>query len=185
MKPEVRLTDIMRRVVARVSAKKLAYLQTIDPTITGVHYQYGHLKDVRERLVAQSQANPMTRRYPLIWLIEDFEVVNSIPGIYGVSKVRIMILHDTQKEYTRQQREDRVFLPILIPIYNEFFVQMSVIGSFMQYGPFSHRRVDRPHWGNPAEWLGFKNYLFDEPLDGIEITELSLQIYLANCVIIA
>lgn len=182
MKPEVRLTDIIAKVVARTSTKKLAYLQTIDPTITGIQYQYGHLKDVRERLRAQSLANPSARRYPLIWLIEDFDIEHGKVGLTGVSNVRIMLLHNTSKAYTRQQREDLVILPILIPIYNEFFVQMRVIGTFMQYGPFDHTEIKRPHWGNPEEW-GNKGYLFDEPLDGIEISDLSLQIYLANCVI--
>lgn len=180
MKPEVRLTDIIRKVVVRTSAKKLAYLQTVDSTITGIQYQYGHLKDVRERLRAQTIADPSARKYPLIWLIEDFNVENGKAGLTGVSDVRIMILHNTKKEYTRQQRENLVILPILIPVYNEFLVQMRAIGSFMQYGPFDHNRIDRPHWGNPEEW-GNKNYLFDEPLDGIEISDLSLQIYLANC----
>lgn len=181
MKPEVRLADIIRKVVVRTSNKLLVYLQTIDPTITGIQFQYGHLKDVRERLRAQSLANPLTRRYPLIWLIEDFDINNEVVGLTGVSNVRIMILHNTEKSYTRQQREDLVILPILIPVYNMFLVQLRVIGTFMQYGPFPHTRIDRPHWGNPEEW-GNKGYLFDEPLDGIEISSLNLQIYLANCV---
>lgn len=180
MKPEVRLVDIIRKVVVRTSVRKLTYLQTIDPTITGIQYQFGHLKDVRERLRAQTIADPTIRRYPLIWLIEDFDEDSEKPGLTGVSNVRIMILHNTEKTYTRQQREDNVILPVLIPIYKEFFVQLRAIGAFMQYGPFPHTKIDRPHWGDP-EAYGGKGYLFDEPLDGIEISDLSLQIYLANC----
>lgn len=180
MKPEVRIVEIIRKVVTRVSVRKLTYLKTIDPSITGIQYQFGHLQDVRERLQAQTLADPTMRRYPLIWLIEDFDIDYGEIGLNGVSDIRIMILHTTEKDYTRQQREDKVILPILIPIYNEFFVQLRAIGSFMQYGPFRHTRIDRPHWGNPAEW-GNKGYLFDEPLDGIEISDLDLQIYLANC----
>lgn len=184
MRPQVRLTDVIRRVVVRTSTKMLARLQAIDPLTSGIQYDYGHLQDVRERLRAKTIASPAARRYPLIWLIEDFDtqISPNIPGIFGVSNVKIMILTTSAKEYTRQQREEKSFLPVLIPIYNEFFVQMKVIGAFMQYGPFSHTRIDRPHWGNPSEWAN-KGYLFDKPLDGIEISDLDLQIYLANCVI--
>lgn len=181
MKPEVRLNEIIGNVVARTSTKVLAKLQQTDALITGISYEYGHLKDVKERLAAKRLAAPSSRRYPLIWLVEDFDIDNGQVGLTGISRVKIMILHNTDKAYTRQQREAKVFLPVLIPIYNEFFVQMKVVGSFMQYGPFNHKRIDRPHWGNPAEWSN-KGYLFDEPLDGIEISDLNLQIYLANCV---
>lgn len=181
MKPEVRLTDVIRRVVVRTSTKMLARLQIIDPLTSGIQYDYGHLTDVRERLQAKTIADPSARRYPLIWLIEDFDTAVSKPGLVGVSNVKIMILTTTLKEYTREQREIKSFLPVLIPIYNEFFVQMKALGVFMQYGPFEHTRIDRPHWGNPSEWAN-KGYLFDEPLDGIEITDLDLQIYLPNCV---
>lgn len=180
MKPEVRLVELMKDIVAKVSIKLLAQLQAYDPTITGVYYKYGHLLDIRERLRAETLADPSQRRYPLIWLIEDFRTTQQL-GLFGVSSARIMILHQTKKEYTRQQREDEVFQPVLVPIYNELFNQMKISGLFMQYGPFSHDRIERPHYGNPSEWRN-EAYLFDEPLDGIEIANLSLQIYFSNCV---
>lgn len=181
MKPQIRLTDVMSKIVAKTSTKILSVLQAVDPSITAVHYEYGHLKDVRERLMAKTLANPMATRYPLVWLIEDFRTTHE-PGLFGVSDVKIMILHTTLKEYTRVQREQLVLLPILIPVYNALLYQMKISGMFMQYGPFAHVHIDRPHWGNPEEW-GNKGYLFDEPLDGIELSELELKIYLANCVI--
>lgn len=181
MKPQIRLTDVMSNIVAKTSTKILSVLQAVDPTITAVHYEYGHLKDVRERQMAKTLANPMATRYPLVWLIEDFRTTQEL-GLFGVSDVKIMILHNTKTEYTRVQREQLVFLPILVPIYNALLYQMKISGMFMQYGPFSHVKIDRPHWGNPEEW-GNKGYLFDEPLDGIELSELELKIYLANCVI--
>ena len=180
MKPPVRIVDIMGDLVAKTSAKLLTYLQTIDPLIKGVHYQYGHYNDIKERLLAKGKIDP-TARYPLVVLFEDFRVQNRTPGIFGIADIKIMVLCLTKKEYTRQQREEKSFKPVLVPIYDELFRQMKLSGKFMQYGPFRHNRIDRPHWGDPAIY-GPNGYLFDEVLDGIEISDLQLQTYLNNCV---
>ncbi len=172
----------MGNIVAAASDEVLADLQLIDPTITQVHYEYGHLNDVRERLRAKSQADPSVTRFPLVWLIEDFRIDNRTLGIFGIADVRIMILHTTKKEYTRAQRDANVIMPVLVPVYEELFYQMKISGAFMQYGPFVHTRITRPHWGEPSEWNN-KGYLIDEVVDGIEIAGLALKIYLSKCVI--
>lgn len=181
MKPQRRLVDLIGQVVAKTSAKMLAALQLVDPAITGVYYQYGHYNDVKERLIAQGRVNP-DQKYPLIVLFEDFRLVNRVPGLIGIADLRLMILHTSKKDITRAQREERVFLPILNPIYNEFLKQLRVSGFFMQYGPFRHNRIDRPHWGDPGVY-GNKGYLFDDVLDGIELSDLQLQTYTATCII--
>lgn len=180
MKPPVRIVDIIGDLVAKTSAALLTYLQTVDPLITGVHYQYGHYNDIKERLLAKGKIDPAAR-YPLVVLFEDFRVQNRTPGIFGIADVKMMVLHLSRKDITRQQREANVFKPVLVPIYDELLRQMKISGKFMQYGPFRHNRIDRPHWGDPVIY-GNNGYLFDEVLDGIEISDLQLQTYLNNCV---
>lgn len=181
MKPQVRLVDLVGRAVAKTSAKVLPLLPVLDPLITAVHYEYGHYNDVRERLIQKGKVNP-DQKYPLVVLFEDFRIVNRVPGLTGVADIKIIILHTSKKDWTRQQREDRVFLPILVPIYNEFLRQLRYSGYFMQYGPFRHTRIDRPHWGDPGIY-GNKGYLFDDVLDGIELSDLQLQVYMAECIV--
>lgn len=179
MKPPVRIVKHIEKIVGRVSTKLLTQLQTIDPLITGVQFLYGHYPDIRERLV-QFGKTAKDERYPLVVMFEDFRVKNRIVGIFGEAEVKIMILWLSRKDITREQREAS-YLQILDPIYVEFFKQLRVSGLFMQYGPFVHERIDRPHWGDPAIY-GNKGYLFDEILDGIEINNLILKTYFNDCV---
>lgn len=183
MKPKLRIVDLIGQVVAKTSAKVAPLLPAPPAPLTAltVHYQYGHYTDVRQRLMTDGKVNPDVR-YPLVVLFEDFRLVNRELGLIGIADLKIIILHTSSKSYTRQQREDQVFLPVLVPIYDEFMKQLKYSGFFMQYGPFRHNRIDRPHWGDPGIY-GNKGYLFDEVLDGIEISDLQLQTYPANCII--
>lgn len=180
MKLPVRIVKHVETVVSRVSAKLLTQLKLVDLLITGVHFLYGHYPDIRERLL-QLGKTEKDRRYPLIVLFEDFRVRNKTVGIFGGVEVKIMILWPSRKDITREQREAS-YLQILDPIYKEFFKQLRASGLFMQYGPFEHERIDRPHWGDPALY-GNKGYLLDEILDGIEINNLILKTYFNDCVI--
>lgn len=177
MKQPVRIVDLIGKVVARVSNKLTAELQLIEPMITGVHYLYGHYNDIRERLMKRDP----TLRYPLIALFEDFVVDNSKLGLAGIGNMKLMILMTTRKDITREQREQRNYIPILEPIYQEFLKQLKVSGFFMIYGVVPHKRIDRPHWGDPILYSGQTGYVFNEPLDGIEISGLLLQTYLPIC----
>ena len=180
MKVPVRIVDLIGKAVQKTSAKLLTQLQTVDPMITGVHYDYGHYTDIRERL-GQKAKTAKTARFPLVILFEDYRVVKRTLGLEGIADAKIIIVHRSSKDYTRQQREDLVFKPILVPIYHELLHQLKISGDFMQYGPFQHNQIDRPHWGDPGLY-GNDGYLLNEVLDGIEISDLRLQTYLPNCV---
>lgn len=180
MKMPIRYVDIFRRIVSKTSAKLLTQLKAVDPNITQIHYDYGHYNDIKERLIAKGKT-AKDQRYPLIVLFEDFKQGNRVRGLDSIADVKIIILHLTRKDYTRQQREDLVFKPVLVPIYDEFLKQMKISGDFMQYGPFRHDRIDRPHWGDPKLYAN-GGYLFDDVLDGIELANLELKAYLPTCV---
>ena len=179
MKPPVRIADLIGTCVTRTSLKLIASLQAIDPLFTGVHYLYGHYTDVKERLIEYGKTDKQDK-YPLVVFFEDYRVKVEKPGIFGIADAKLIIVTPTQAPITRAQREAN-FTQILIPIYDELFRQMKRSGFFMQYGPFPHNRIDRPHWGDPAIY-GNKGYLFNDILDGIEITDLQLQTYFNNCV---
>ena len=65
--------QVFKEIVTAVSAAKLLSLQAIDPLITGVHFEYGHYTDIRERLKAKGQAAKRSR-YPLVCMFEDYRV---------------------------------------------------------------------------------------------------------------
>jgi len=187
MKEPVRIGQLIGQVVQKTSDALLFDLIDEDPMITGIHYLYGHYNDIKERLLQKGKTDK-PNRYPLICLFEDFRVVNRTLGLFGTVELRLIILHFSRKDVTREQRETNVFEPILVPIYDEFMRQLKLSGFFMQYGPFPHNRIDRPHWGDPGLY-GATNkdggYIFDEILDGIEIDGLQLKTYFNNCEIFA
>lgn len=176
MKTPVRFVDLVGKIVAKTSDKLLAQLQLIDDRITGIHYQYGHYNDIRERLLKFAP----DQRYPLVALFEDYTVDHRVLGLAGVANVRLLILMTSRKDITREQREQRNFIPILEPIYQELMKQFRLSGFFMMYTFPVHRRIDRPHWGDP-ELYANKAYLLNEVLDGIEINSLELKSYLPIC----
>lgn len=171
----------LKKVVAAVSEKLLPQLQTVDPLISAVHFDYGHYTDIQERLIAKGKT-AKADRYPMIWLIEDYETDHSQEGLTGLSKLKIMILHLSKGTVTREWRETNVFEPVLYPVYFEFLKQLKLNGSFMIYDEtkIPHREIKRPHWGDPKLYKN-DGYLFGDILDGIEITNLQLKIFLETC----
>lgn len=180
------LVQTMPGIVAKVSATKLPELKIVDNNITGVHFKYGHPNDIKNELLLKGKVNP-EQKYPLIVLFEDFKLAHRQPGITGIATLTMIILMTSQKAYTRQERENRVFIPVLRPIYEEFLKQLKLSGKFMIYdeSTIRHDQIDRPHWGDPEHYKtgpkGNESYIFQDCLDGIELSNLQLITYLKNC----
>src|SRR5688572_3159637 len=112
----VYLVDIFRDIVAKTSTVLLTQLQAVDPLITAVHYDYGHYNDIQAKLMQKDKITP-GQKYPLIVLFEDHKIRHGQIGLTGITDLKLIILHLTRKDYTRQQREDLVFRTILYPVY--------------------------------------------------------------------
>lgn len=179
----VYITEVIGSVVAATSTKLLTTLQAVDPLISGVHYEYGHYTDIRERLTKKGQV-AKTDKYPLICLFEDFRIRHgaTTSGLTGIADLKIIILYPSSNEVTREWREINVFRPILYPIYFEFLRQLKNCGHFNIYNidEIQHDQINRPHWGDPSLYKN-DSYLFGDILDGIELTNLNLETYLKNC----
>lgn len=176
------IVDVFRGIVSAVSGILTTTLQAADPLITGVHYEYGHHTDVRERLVTKSKSHPETK-YPLVVLFEDHRIKHGEEGLAGIADLKLIILFSSRKDVTREQREEKVFRPILYPIYFELLKQLKLSGKFQIYDvtKIQHDQINRPHWGDPGLYKN-EGYLFNDVLDGIEIANLQLKTYLDNCV---
>jgi len=178
------VNKVFRRIVPKVSANLLVQLQAVDPMITGVHYKYGHYNDIRRELKQEMQVADLKKdRYPLILIIEDYRVGKGLVGISGQPTVQGFILHHTDKDYTREQREAEVFDKVLYPIYYNLLREIARSGDFQVYDEtmISHTMIPRPMTGI-VDKDGTRAYIFDDILDGIELNNLSLKLYLDNCV---
>lgn len=180
MSEPVYIVDIIRDAVARTSTRLLARLQAIDATITRIGFEYGHINDIRERLATADKSG--INISPLVALIEDYRLRKGTLGMTGVTDLKLIILHRSKADITRQQREDNVFRPVLYPIYNEVLNQLLKSGVFMEtdVSQLRHDQINRPHWGDPALY-GNTQYPLTYVFDGIEIANLQLTAYLNNC----
>jgi len=108
MSQPVYIVDIFRDVVAATSAVLLTQLQTIDPTITGVKYEYGHRVDINERLITYQGSG--INFCPMVCLFEDYKLRHGEVGYTGITDLTLIIIYYTKAAITRVQREANVFV---------------------------------------------------------------------------
>src|SRR5574339_429765 len=154
-----RVTEILKTCVTRAGVKLLPMLQAIDPKVTGIHFEYGHYTDIQTRLAQYSMEHKNT--YPLFCLFEDFKTERGAEGLDGTAKLTDILLWPSKPSYTRDQREQFSFIPVLYPCYKEILRQIKYSGEFNIYDEsmIKHAQVNRPHWGDPALYE-VQGYLF-------------------------
>jgi len=136
--------------------------------VDSVKYIYGHRKSIAARL------NNRSEKYPVIALRLDTDE----PIFDGVQhfNLNIVIATLTKGVYTEELRMDKIFRPVLYPLYLEFLKQIKNSGLFtwtgdQKYPP--HVKTDR-HFLGIVGAEGNTKYIFNDPLDGIEITDLKI-----------
>lgn len=180
MTQPVYIVDVIADIVAKVTTKLLASLQVVDPLFTSIQYEYGHINDINERIIARQQNAAVMN--PMVLLIEDYRTTHGKEGLTGISNVKIIIVTLSKPDITREQRETRTFRSILYPIYFEFLNQLKASGKFQIYDvtKIKHTQINRPHWGDPYLY-GNKEYPLKGVYDGIELNFTELETYLDNC----
>jgi hypothetical protein len=178
LKEPVYIVDIFRDIVSEVSTALTTQLKEVNKDITGVHYLAGHHTEVKARLAGLSTTQSKKfDRYPLIALFQDFvESRANSGGYFSETTLQLMVLHHTNKDSYTEDRYNKVFKPILYPIYEELLRRIAKQPKHIAtYGPNNlvHDKIDRPHWGNP-DMYGPNGYILSDVLDGIEIRNLKL-----------
>lgn len=170
----------MKEVVEGVSSEMLAYLQTIDPAYTGVRYDYGHPSDIVAKLVSYNATEEFRyKKYPLIGLFLDFPQSKGI-AVNVTSRVRfnLFIAVGTTQSFSPEERTQNSFIPLLYPIRDEFFNQLSKHNYILkpEGKQYVHEQVDRYQWGKGGlEYYnnGAKN-VFNDYIDAIELLGLEI-----------
>lgn len=141
-------------------------------------YLYGKRKYINGILCSKDlDIKAKYQKYPLIALF--FDIAETV-GTQGVSyKLTLVIAALTKQEYTVEDRYAKVIKPILVPLYERFFVELKKSGLFMWKneqgfeGKPKHVRIVRPLWGTQGAEENEK-YVFSDPLDAIEIRDLEI-----------
>lgn len=154
---------------------------TINPTLTP-YYMYGHREEIANRLKEkENDAVFKYQKYPLVALRLD--VAESVHDGLIDFTLNVAIVAFTSKTDDAEKRYQNVFKPVLYPLYESFLKQLKLSGLFM-FGKGlsvpSHTKIDRPFWGIPAV-EGNVKYIFNDPLDAIELTNLKLTQPIKKC----
>lgn len=143
-------------------------------------YEWGHQPEIAQKLTNLDKSKTMkSQKYPLLWLVMDFkEGKGANWDVYSKTTLSFVLAVDTDPNYTEQQRRDKSFLPKLLPMYQAFLQALGESVSFRKpYAPgIKHDFALRPYWGN-----GNNHNLFNDFVDCIEITNLSLDVKQKQC----
>jgi len=171
------IPSVFEGIVAKVSSAMEAGITNKFP----VYFDFGHYSEVDKNLKQKDGSlTAKGKKFPLIWMVMDFEEsMGTNPADYAViNSARFIIAHTTSPNYNMKDRRDKIYLPILYPIYAEFVKQMhqSVELGMPSELLLKHTKVDRPYWGEIPSGNMFSNHL-----DAIEIKNLNLKIKQKNC----
>jgi len=137
-------------------------------------YMYGHRLEISNRLTAAvNDSVRKYQKYPLIALKLDIPE----PYVDGIAELNlnIALLAYTDKKWSAEQRMVNVFKPVLYPMYYRFLDELCKSGRFFWEGKVpAHTKIDRPYWGIESAEANTK-YIFDDPLDAIEIVDLKIK----------
>src|SRR5574343_185211 len=142
------------------------------------YFMYGHRMEIANRLLEKDKDRIYKyQKYPLVALrLPITETISE--GIIEAS-LNIAFLEFTDKNYIASERYQNVISPVLFPIYSDFMTALrdhkEVLNVDLEY-----EKTDRLFWG-VSEGEGNVKYIFNDPLDGIELTNLKIKILNLNC----
>lgn len=145
-------------------------------------YMYGHIAEIDARLQNMNK-NPkkFDKKYPLVALRLDTpgKVINGIIHY----KLNVAIVVRTDKNYNAEQRDEKVFEPVLEPLYELFMEGLRQSADFMWGGDQTyppHTKINRYYYGTPSATRNIKN-VFSDPLDAIELVDLEINSSIKTC----
>lgn len=145
-------------------------------------FMAGHRMEISKRLTDKDKDKVFKyQKYPLIALRMDIQE-SVAKGIWSYS-LNIAILNYADRKLNAEERMEKVFKPVLYPIYERFMEELRNSTKFFWSGNQDypeHTVILRPFWGTENQEGNVKN-IFNDPLDGIEIVNLKLNQRVKNC----
>jgi len=188
MQNPVYIVDVIGDIVQAITPDLLPIIQANETAALGktmiqtIDYQKGHFEELITTL-SNYDKSPQLRniKYPLVYLVQDFPEDRGVEvGFYATVTLNIVVAHQTDSTYTIDDRMNKVFKPVLYPIYYALLQGMadSDMVNESSTEKIRHRKWDRAYWGRQSVGGTDKNKLNDY-VDAIDITNLSLTIF--NC----
>jgi hypothetical protein len=177
----INLNDTDEFQAVNVSSTSFDIVSGSDPLSSGSwtslepFYMYGHRLEIANRLLMKDKDKVYKyQKYPLFALRLPINEAVSFDNVHDVS-INIAVLEFTNKNYRAEQRYENVITPILMPLYLDFVDKLKDNGNIQLLGTPEHDKVDRLFYGID-ELEGNVAYIFNDPLDGIELLNLNLKL---------
>jgi hypothetical protein len=152
--------------------------------IQGIRYSKSSYEELIENLAqADGSTEGRYNKYPLIHLVQDVSVKRGEDiGAYGTTSLNIVFIHQTEQTYKIEDRDAKVFKPVLWPMYYQFMA--SLFNSGWAWGDdtaeYKHTVTKKAFWGNRKLATASKNILNDY-VDAIEVNNLQVKFNYRNC----
>ncbi len=176
------VTAVQNSILTQIKANETAALG--GTKIQKIRYSKSSYNELLENL-AQADGSPEERfnKYPLIHLVQDVVVDRgSEVGVYGTASLNIVFIHQTEQTYKIEDRDEKVFKPVLWPMYYDFLAQLYNSGwvVFNDVGEYRHQVIKRAFWGN-RKLKAAGEMILNDFVDAIEVRNLNLKFYFKNC----
>ena len=169
-----------------VTSNSFDIVSETDPPANGGYkslepfYMFGHRLEISNRLLEKDKDKIYKyQKYPLFALRLPIIENITFDNIHDV-ELNIAILEFTDKNYIAPDRYTNVIHPVLMPLYFEFLEALQESDEIMTLGRPEHQKVDRLFWGI-SETEGNRRYIFNDPLDAVEMLDLNIKIIDNNC----
>lgn len=114
-------------------------------------YMYGHMVEIAKRLTKKDgSADGKEQKYPLFILLMDIK--EHVENLTTYPNITILIVTSTRQEYIVPERMQKVFKPVLYPLYESFLKQLKDSGLFLWEKNLispERNKTDHPFWGKP------------------------------------
>lgn len=180
------IEDDLATLVSRVSTSILSELQEVQPTIEGVFFKFGTVRELNESLIQLGKTDSgKTKKYPLVFLFVDVREPMGIVSGYESLRLRLAIINFTSPTFKAAERLENNFKPIIMPVYRELLRQISLAGDMFigASAPdnINHTAIRRYYWGTEVQNSHDGNP-FPDFIDGLEIDNLELTRQINRCI---
>lgn len=174
----------MATIATATETAILPTIQAVDPLVTCLNYQFGHLREIIETLKQQDKSpTEMYKKYPLVALFLDFpERFGNSGGYPGEVVLQMAICYPTRPNIKTSERYENSIKPILLPIYYELMKQIDASGAFVTHSSdyMQHTRTEHP-FGSKNDITDMSGNILADYVDAVLITGLTLTNNFPNC----
>lgn len=172
--PEYILTDVFKGLAANATVNLASVLAAISASAQ-VNFFYGYVTELNTTLDQLSKSAPgVVKKYPFIWLEQPYTVNRGIANWYGSTTLRLFLVMESNVNYKAADRMQKVYKPILYPIYRELMKQIHESPVFISPGldRIPHLKTDYYYFSDPTG----KKAVFSDVVDCLCISGLKLNI---------